>query len=423
MVLLAPAFLLKPEDEGRWSVVLRLPNGFEKELLTATPAEHLIAASEVDYREYRKKVQDLWDYHPLFEVGNVTLQKDFKNFVAEVFSLPSTLIGIDPASYYILNDLLERALQQKDAGPPMFLPNVGAQLLEILKLPVRTQVRLRNAMEIAFDGMERATQQERYQKLIGTYPELAPLCNPELLPDESVEGEIYIAYSSYALWGLEFALYFKQDRQRIARCDYCWGYFIPKTKKETHYCDRITDGFPCKARGARFKRNLNAEQDEALLAYNRLRDRMYARMQRYTSAPEFDRQNLISMDYLQYSDWSENARLARNDYLEGKLTSEEFLQKIDVMHDLKDYAVEEAKTPPATTAWQRRVAANIDFDPEQHYPKEMMYLDMSKKNPKWQILSADDLRRRDQEGHQSLRDKYGKNTERNKNAGGHFHLK
>ena len=160
-----------------------------------------------------------------------------------------------------------------------------------------------------------------------------------------------------------------------------------------------------------------------MLAYKRLRDRMYARMQRYTSAPEFDRQNLISMDYLQYSDWSENARLARNDYLEGKLTSEEFLQKIDVMHDLEDYAVEEAKTPPATTAWQRRVAANIDFDPEQHYPKEMMYLDMSKKNPKWQILSADDLRRRDQEGHQSLRDKYGKNTERNKNAGGHFHLK
>ena len=138
MVLLAPAFLLKPEDEGRWSVVLRLPNGFEKELLTATPAEHLIAASEVDYREYRKKIQDLWDYHPLFEVGNVTLQKDFKNFVAEVFSLPSTLIGIDPASYYILNDLLERALQQKDAGPPVFLPNAGAQLLEILKLPVRT---------------------------------------------------------------------------------------------------------------------------------------------------------------------------------------------------------------------------------------------------------------------------------------------
>ena len=29
-------------------------------------------------------------------------------------------------------------------------------------------------------------------------------------------------------------------------------------------------------------------------------------------------------------------------------------------------------------------------------------------DPKWQIFSADDLRRRDQEGHQSLREKYGR---------------
>ena len=276
-----------------------------------------------------------------------------------------------------------------------------------MKLPVRTQVRLRNAMEIAFDGMERATQQERYQKLIGTYPELAPLCNPELLPDESVEGEIYIAYSSYALWGLEFALYFKQDRQRIARCDYCWGYFIPKTKKETHYCDRETDGFPCKQRGSRFKRNLDTEQDEALLVYKKLRDRMYARMQRYITALPENRQDLIPMDYLQYGDWSENARLARIDYLDGKLTAEKFLRKIDTMYDLEDYSVGAVQTSSTETAWQRMVADDIGFDPELHYPEGFMLLDLRTDDPKWQTFSADDLRRKDQDGHQSLREKYG----------------
>lgn len=408
MVLLTPAFLLKPEDEGRWSVILREWDGQEKILPAATPAELLIATSEIDYTEYRKEIQKLREYHPLFKESIDVSLLDFEDFVIEACMLPSMLVDIDPVNFFMLGVLLVQSFRQKDDGSASFLLYAGAQLLEILETPIRTQVRLRNAMEIAFDGMERATQQERYQKLVSTYPELAPLCNPELLPDESVEGEIYIAYSSYALWGLEFALYFKQDRQRIARCDYCWGYFIPKTKKETHYCDRITDGFPCKARGARFKRNLNAEQDEALLAYKRLRDRMYARMQRYTSAPEFDRQNLIPMDYMQYSEWSENARLARNDYLDGKLTSEEFLQKVDVMHDLEDYAVEEAKTPPATTAWQRKVASNIDFDPERHYPKEMLLMNMSEEKFEWKLLSADDLRRRDQEGHQSLRDKYGK---------------
>ena len=75
----------------------------------------------------------------------------------------------------------------------------------MLEEPIRTQVCLRNILEMTFDGMERA-------------------------------------------------LYFQQDKQRIARCDYCWGWFIPKTKKATRYCDRVTDGFLCKQRGARFKR-------------------------------------------------------------------------------------------------------------------------------------------------------------------------
>lgn len=29
---------------------------------------------------------------------------------------------------------------------------------------------------------------------------------------------------------LVLALYFEQDNQRVCRCDYCWGYFIPKRK-------------------------------------------------------------------------------------------------------------------------------------------------------------------------------------------------
>lgn len=39
---------------------------------------------------------------------------------------------------------------------------------------------------------------------------------------------------------------------------------------------------------------------------------------------------LILMDYRQYEEWSENARLARMVYLKGGVTAEEFLRKIDV---------------------------------------------------------------------------------------------
>lgn len=402
------ALLLKAEDNNRWAVILHQADGRETILPSTTPAEHLIAASEVDYSAYRREIRNLREHHPLFEECLEISQADFEDFVAEALLLPSMLRDIDPVGYFALELLMDQSLRQEDDGSALFLLNAAAQLLQILEEPLRAQVYLRNALEMACDGMERATQQERYQKLIVTYPELQHLCDPALLPDDPDQGKVYAAYSMFGLLGLELALYFHQDKQRIARCDYCWRYFIPKTKKETHYCDRETDGFPCKQRGSRFKRNLDAEKDEALLAYKRLRDRMYARLLRYTDAHPNNRKNLISMDYDQYDSWSENARLARIDYLDGKLTAEEFLRKIDTMHDLEDYTVGETQALTMETAWQRMVAGNIGFDPELHYPEGFMLLDLRADDPKWQTFSADDLRRKDQEGHQSLREKYGK---------------
>ena len=402
------ALLLKAEDKNRWSVTLHHANGWEIALPAATPAEYLIAASEIDYSAYRREIRNLREQHPLLEERLEVSMADFEDFVAEALLLPSMLRDIDPVGYFVLGHLLEQSLRQEDDGSALFLLNAAAQLLQILEEPIRAQVYLRNALEIACDGMERATQQERYEKLVETYPELKSLCDPILLPKEPGEHPVYAAYSIFGLLALQFALYFHQDKQRIARCDYCWRYFIPKTRKETHYCDRETDGFPCKQRGSRFKRNLDTEQDEALLVYKKLRDRMYARMQRYITALPENRQDLIPMDYLQYGDWSENARLARIDYLDGKLTAEEFLRKIDTMHDLEDYSVGAAQTSPTGTAWQRMVADDIGFDPELHYPKGFMLLDLRTDDPKWQTFSADDLRRKYQEGHQSLREKYGR---------------
>lgn len=278
------ALLLTAEDKNRWSVILHHSDGREIRLPSATPAEHLIAASEIDYSAYRRKIRNLREHHPLFEEGFEVSQADFEDFVAEALLLPSMLRDIAPVSYFLLDRLLDQSLRQEDDGSASFFLHGAAQLLQILEEPLRAQVYLRNALEIACDGMERATQEERYQKLIGTYPELQNLCDPTVLPDGPSKGQVYVAYSIFGLLGLELALYFHQDKQRIARCDYCWLYFIPKTRKETHYCNRETDGFPCKQRGSRFKRNLDAEQDEALLACKRLRNRMYARMQRYFSS-------------------------------------------------------------------------------------------------------------------------------------------
>ena len=399
--------LLIEEGVGRFSTVFRYGDGTERRLPVTTPAKDLIAVTEIDYRKYRRGIKHLRDEHPLFEDRLDISEADFEDFVAEALLLPAMLEKTDPVSFFALGELLHQSLQAEDDGSASFLLDAAEELLYVLEEPIRAQIRLRNIFEMTFDGMERATQRERFERLCQVYPDVGKLCDPSTLPDVEPEQRVFRVNSILGLRLLELTLYFQQDAQRIVRCDYCWGWFIPKTKKVTRYCDRVTDGFPCKQRGSRFKRNLVKEQDGALRVCVQLRDRMYARFLRWQDAAPTERDKLISMDYDQYTAWSENARLARMEYLDGKLTAEGFLRKIDTTHELENYETDKAELVEET-AWQRMVAGDLDFDAETHYPETMLELDLGVEEPAWELRTADELRGENQEGHQSLREKYGK---------------
>ena len=89
------------------------------------------------------------------------------------------------------------------------------------------------------------------------------------------------------------------------------------------------------------------------------------------------------------------------------MTARGFLRRIDTTHELKSYEADKAELVEETV-WQRMVAGNPNFDAETHYPETMQVLDLSAEEPKWELRTADELRREDQRGHQSLREKYGK---------------
>ena len=391
MAFSVPQLLLIEEGAGRFSTVFHYGDGTERHLPVTTPAKDLIVATEIDYRKYRREIRRLRDEHPLFEDRLDISEADFEDFVAEALLLPAMLEKTDPVSFFVLGDLLQQSLQAEDDGSASFLLDAAEELLYILEEPIHAQIRLRNIFEMTFDGMERVTQRERFEKLCQVYPDMGRLCGPTSLPDMELGQRIFRVNSIFGLRLLELALYFQQDAQRIVRCDYCWGWFIPKTKKVTRYCDRVTDGFPCKKRGSRFKRNLVEEQDGALRVYNQLRDRMYARFLRWQDAAPTERDNLIPMDYDQYTTWSENARLARMEYLDEKLNAREFLQRIDTTHELKSYETDKVELAEETV-WQRMVAGDFGFDVETHYPETMQVLDLGTEEPTWELRTADELR-------------------------------
>lgn len=403
-----PDLWIETGDDGKISVVMVDTIGWEQRLPPVIPAEDLISASELNYTAYRQEIKRLYDVHPLFEARLDIPVSDLEDFVAEALMLPAMLQETDPLSFFELGCLLDQALRMRDDGSASFLLYAGQRLLQALEVPIRTQIRLRNIMEMTFDGMERATQQERFEKLRGVYPEVAAFCDPARLNGYD-GGPLRLRVGSvFQLRLAELLLYFRQEKQRIARCDYCWNYFIPKTKAETHYCDRIFDGQSCKKRGANLKRKKGPEQDDALRLFKQLRDRMYARMLRYQDAPENRRDRLIPMSPVQYDEWEANARQARREYMDRKITAEEFLRRIDTTHELDSYDTTKQELPTEETVWQKRVAADLDFDPQRDYPQSFMALDLREptEDPKWQYFTREELVRKDQRGHQSLREEY-----------------
>ena len=218
---------------------------------------------------------------------------------------------------------------------------------------------------------------------------------------------IYSPTSIFELYQLLLTLYFKQDKQRIAKCERCWNYFIPKTKKQTLYCDRSFNGATCKQAGPNLKRNLGPEYDEALAIYNRIRNLLSERMERYYLFGSTEK--LHPMDAQRYYEWLAMAQQARADYLDRKISSEEFLRRIDSFGVLKDYtAAKSEPVAPCDTKWRKRIENDISFDADKSF-QTMQSLDLSNgENARWEIITAEEQKLDARGGNASLMDRYEK---------------
>ena len=158
---MASELYLMEVDDGRYSILL-CDNRSITQMPALTPAETLIAFSELDYTDYRKAVRWLRDKHPLFEERIDIPVSDYEDFVGEAILLTPDLHEIDPVSGFVVTDILHRTLQTKDDGTAMFLLTSGQRILRALEEPLRVQNYLRNIMEVTFDSTAGLTPAEQY---------------------------------------------------------------------------------------------------------------------------------------------------------------------------------------------------------------------------------------------------------------------
>ena len=394
-----PSICLVTDGGPEVEIILVDADGEQRHLPKRTPAELLIEAASIDCGAYRTEVQRLWNEHPLFEECDTTNMENFYDLAVDALCLPDTLKEIGAVAHFVLLERLQALIHQmNDDGSASFPLRTGAGMIHILDEPLLAQIQLRNVFEVAFDDFERGTQRQRYEALKKVYPGLVNRFFPSMMVEDE-EGDI--PYGNKLL-------YFKQDKQRIAKCERCWNYFIPKTKKQTLYCDRVFNGASCKQAGPNLKRNLGPEYDEALAIYNRIRNLLAEQMERYYNFGPNGR--VYSMDVERYYDWLTMAQHARADYLDRKISSEEFLRRIDSFGVLKDYTAEKSEpVAPCDTKWHKRIENDISFDADKSF-QTMQSLDLSKgEDARWECITAEEQKLDARGGNESLMDRYERN--------------
>ena len=407
MISAIPSFDLYTTADTGFMPVLICDDGTQIELPPHSAAELLLAAVEIDLTAYTDAVRHLRETHPLFEEKLDISVLEYRDFLSQALELPEQLRRTDPVGWLDASVHLRAALQQPDDGSASFLLYSGQRILQAIERPVLLQVRLRNIFEMIFDNMDISMPHRQWEYLRTAYPDVAQQCDPIQLKE--VTGSFRLStVNGWNYYLTILSLYFAQETQRITRCVHCWEYFIPPTRKRTLYCDRSYDGQTCKRRGANLMRHERDEQDEALFIYRQLRDRMYARMQRYDTAIPEKRGRLLVFSASDFKAWMDNASKAHREYTGGKIDSSEFLRRIDTWQELSSYDVKARPLVVDTTVWQQRVAADMDHAPADSFPEQVMFLNVPTDGSpaQWEMKTRDQLRREAQKGHQSLRDKY-----------------
>ena len=316
-----PGIYLVTDTGAEIELILADADRQETLLSKRTPAEDLIAFVNRDFLEYQRKVNALWETHPLFEPHNDVLPSEYLDFIAKALPLTEMIRELDPVAYLDVTLQAAQAQAMEDNGDPLFLSRKGAAIEQALSTPFRIQNRLRNLFEIVFAYSERDTQQERFQTLEQTWPGIIDRDYAvRFIPQQDSKSPVgtkreYHPDGLYELYLVELSLYFQQSKKRIARCENCWRYFVPRTTAETRYCDGEVNGVPCKKAGPNNKRKLEADLDPAVDTYNRLRRSLSECVKRYEDAAPWERENMVQFDGQQYDDWIVMAQQMKKRYL------------------------------------------------------------------------------------------------------------
>ena len=294
--------------------------------LPATNIEdEIIYFTEISYKEYVERISEIEELSFAIENDDADNfgQVDMKLFY-KLLQMVNEIIWDMEEMNLLLGTLTRTLIEDNkidDDGSAMYVFNTIYMLCNCFKEVLNFNLIFKIVIENLCEKSDNPIPKEYSHIRQGEFKQIFSSSNNNKLQYHFRSIKSYMHF---------LLLYFLNSDPNIAWCNCCGRYFIPKTRKQTLYCDRIIeDGKTCKEIGPKLKRKFEAKKDIVIDTYNKTYQKLYKRYERSSLQPH---ESPKSLSISEFYNWQDKATNARNDYMKGNMTAEEAL-KIIVVND------------------------------------------------------------------------------------------
>ena len=207
----------------------------------------------------------------------------------------------------------------RDFRNPSNLTHTASETLRVLLIPITIQRATKSLLDALCDSLP-IEELPDFQLMKNTHTTTVFSFSDTLSAEYIFRG-----FEQYYCFLLQ---HFIVSKHNIKKCQYCGGYFIPKNKRNTKYCDRvIRDGKTCKEIAPQLKHRERVAANRVLSELDRVGRMLYSRLNRTGDDKE---PSIIDITDAEYQVWINTATDAKKRYLAGELSEDEAIALIYV---------------------------------------------------------------------------------------------
>lgn len=310
------------DDKKTFHAYTNPTSSFDTDMLNISDGvfDELNRFIEFDFRfisEYRKELKSIYDKVLNFDIDNTKALELFNEYINIFRNISKKIEKELPMLSHALNVFIDENQAIDNFAKFDFISPMDELWDELDGILI-----LQRDLYMRFEELSQEQLNSQDRKNLPLLDDLGSFnINVELSYSNGEMKQIYLVNSAEILYSL-LTSYFFASKPNISMCQNCNRFFLPKTKKVTLYCDRVTEnGLTCKKVGAVSKYQNSIDVDPVLKKYNSEKHRIYM----YCNRSKLDEYDFFD----DYYDWLNIFEPKIKEYKAGNISADEVLDLLE----------------------------------------------------------------------------------------------